>query len=255
MPDLVLNYNDVRFDQQGRPYWTTQSGQPSYIPPIAAAQSPNIRARQWAASQGVTPENPSGNVPQGGFAKSRGEWNPQTGQYDQGMNMSGLGGAILGGAAVAGPAVIGPALFGPGAAAAPVGGLSADGTIPFTTAPGVHAAALSGSVGPASGLGAAGGSAAGGAAASGGLAGFLKNLTGGQNLTSFIGLGTSLAGGLGGGGSSDDELKNLQAITEARMRRVDPLHQAITNLAMSRLPTNMQRPVPDIPLPGSNGGR
>lgn len=267
MPDLILNYSDVRFDESGKPYWTTQRGARSYLSPAAAAQSPNLRAREWAAAQGERISRDatgaatgvlSNAAPQGGFVHSRGTWNPTTGQFDQSLNPGGLMGAIQGGAALAGPLFVGPAIanaIGAGATAAPVGSLSADGTIPFTTAPGVQAAALSGQVGPAAGLGAsgsvAGGAAGGAGAASGGLAGLLKNLTSGNNLGSLVGLGTTLAHGLSGGGGADDELKRIQAITEARMRRVDPLHQAITNLAMSRLPTTMQLPVPNIPLPGS----
>ena len=140
-----------------------------------------------------------------------------------GMALGGLGlGAALGGSA-AGAAT--------GAIAAPVG----------TVAPGVVNLAT-----PASNAAAA----AVPPAASGGLSGVIKSLTSAGNLPSLVGLGTSLLGGLGnGGGSNNAELDRIQQITEARMRRADPLHQAITSLAMSRLPTAFQRPVPDVPLP------
>lgn len=287
-----INYNDLRFDAQGRPFYVTQSGKPSYLSPGMAAQAahlfvtdPQQRAAvnagmspetlqkliAYAQQGGVTGQNPYGNVPRNTFTSQNNGWNPQTGRYDTGMNWGGLGGAILGGAGLAGPLVIGPAIAGAAGGGAAAGGAAsgasaaADGTIPFTTAPGVSAAAASGAVGPSAGLGAsaplgsltagagAGAGVGGGAAAASGFADKLKaGLSNPSNLASLAGLVTSLAGGSGGGGNgqTNADLARAQAITEARMRRVDPLHQAITNLAMSRLPTNMQRPVPDVPLPG-----
>ena len=157
------------------------------------------------------------------------------------------------------PAVLGPLAVGagtglglltaPAAAGASGAGLAADGTIPFTTAPGVQAAALSGTVGPSAALGSMAPAAP--ASAGGGLSGLLKSLTSASNLPSLIGLGASLAMNRGGGGTNTAEIDRIKQITEAQMRRADPLHQAITSLAMSRLPTAFQRPVPDVPLPGS----
>lgn len=49
--------------------------------------------------------------------------------------------------------------------------------------------------------------------------------------------GSGLIGNGGGGDSGmPDELRRIYDITEQRMRRVDPLHQAATNLAWGRLP-------------------
>lgn len=239
--DPILNYNDVRWDARG-PYWVTQSGKKSYIPPAAAAQSHNPQLVQWAASKGEV-LSPTGQVsnaaPDATFAKSRGVWNPTTGQFDQSLNQGGLGGAIEGAAGLAVPTVIGPAIAGA------LGGPGAATGAAFDAAP----AWGSGGYANAAALGA---TPAGGAAATGGggIASVIKALTSTSNIPSLIGLGTSLLGGMrGGSGSQNGELDRIKQITEARMRRVDPLHQAITSLAMSRLPTNMQRPVPDVPLP------
>jgi hypothetical protein len=59
-------------------------------------------------------------------------------------------------------------------------------------------------------------------------------------------------GGAGGGaGSGNDELRRIQGITEARMRRVDPLHQVATQLAYSRAPIKARQgtALADIRLP------
>ena len=74
-------------------------------------------------------------------------------------------------------------------------------------------------------------------------------LTDPSNLVGLAGV----VGGLsrGGGGSSPD-VQRLNAITEQRMRRVDPLHQAITQLAWGRLPTSSRNgiaPPTNTPLP------
>jgi hypothetical protein len=262
--DPILNYHDIRFDESGRPYYTTQSGQRSYLPPAIAGQSGNPRAVQWAESQGYRlTRDASGaatgvqdsSVPTGGFTRSRGEWNPQSGQYDQGLNMSGLGGAILGGATVA-PMALGALGVGPLATAAGGSGASGSGAVGGTELGGwlpsqsMGASMSATPMYPTVGAGTAAGGVGATAGASGGLSGVLKALTGSQNLPSLIGLGTSLMGGMGGGGTNGSaEADRIKAITEARMRRADPLHQMAVNLAASRMPTNMQLPVPNVPLP------
>jgi hypothetical protein len=87
---------------------------------------------------------------------------------------------------------------------------------------------------------------------------FFTNPQGIAGLGGIIGALASGAGGSGGagtgsgGGSDLEELKRINQITEARMRRVDPLHQAVTQLAFGRLPINSRAgvtaPVP-TPLP------
>lgn len=93
----------------------------------------------------------------------------------------------------------------------------------------------------------------GGAGASSGLTGALKNwFTDPGNLVGLGSLIAALASGNGGGGSGaeSEEARRMQQITEQRMRRVDPLHQAVTQLAWGRLPINARQGVsPPQPRP------
>lgn len=246
--DPIANYRDIRFDEQGRPYYTTASGQRSYLPPITAAQEGGLigsgvvnvpsdvaaQLRAYASAHGVTNANPTGDLPQGGFVHSRGEWNTGTGQYDQHLNQGGLGGLIEGGAALAAPIALG-ALMPTTAAAGAGAGAGA-------TAAGAGGATDAGAI--ISGWGAPTAAGAGGATSA-----ITHALT--NNIAPLAGMLTSLAGSGGGGGSAANnaQLSRLQAITEARMRRVDPLHQMVTQLAASRLPISVQRPIPNVPLP------
>lgn len=75
-----------------------------------------------------------------------------------------------------------------------------------------------------------------------------------SNIAGLGALVAGLAGGRGGGSdpSATDEARRIQAITEARMRRVDPLQQAVTQLAWGRLPTSARQgiaPPTFTPLP------
>ena len=76
-----------------------------------------------------------------------------------------------------------------------------------------------------------------------------------ENLLKLGGVVTALAAGMRGGGSgggSSADVQRLNAITEQRMRRVDPLHQAVTQLAWGRLPTSSRQgiaPPMNTPLP------
>lgn len=78
----------------------------------------------------------------------------------------------------------------------------------------------------------------GGGGALNSLAGMFKDP---EALTSLAGVIAALSGGRGGGGQTSEEARRLQQLTEQRMRRVDPLHQAITQLAWNRLPTNARQ--------------
>ena len=55
----------------------------------------------------------------------------------------------------------------------------------------------------------------------------------------------------GGNSGSTDELRRIQAITEARMRRADPLHEVATQLAYQRAPIAAKSGIalPRVPLP------
>ena len=112
------------------------------------------------------------------------------------------------------------------------------------------------------GLAGAGGVAGGGgvgaatvtAGASGGIDAIRKSLTDPRTYAALAPLVASLA--TSGGGNSaaggSDELRRIQAITEARMRRVDPLHQVATQLAFQRAPIAAKQGInlANITLPG-----
>lgn len=106
----------------------------------------------------------------------------------------------------------------------------------------------------------AGGAAAGGAAGgglgtvaaraggAGGIGGkLLDSITSGNGIAGLAGLIATLATRPNGGGGSGDlmsqnpQLSELLNMSAERARRTDPLHQSITQLAMQRLPTNVQR--------------
>ena len=156
---------------------------------------------------------------------------------------------------IAAPFVI-PALAGlGGGSAAPLAtsGMGA-GEVSLASAPlgamGVPTAtAASAPLGAAGVAGAAGGAAAAEGAGRG-ISGFLKDLATPENAAAL----TALIAGLKNGGSSEqtEEQKRINAITEARMRRSDPLHQVASNLAFGRLPVNYRQGVEmkNVPLPG-----
>ena len=79
---------------------------------------------------------------------------------------------------------------------------------------------------------------------SGGMPDWLKDvLEGAGPLAALLPL---LSNQQGGGGSPDPfgnnpQLKSLMDMSVNRAQRTDPLHEAVTTLAMSRLPTNVQR--------------
>lgn len=165
--------------------------------------------------------------------------------------------------------VLGTMAAGAGMAAAGVGAGGAGGAAAFD-APAVSSAAgaanLAGIAGTglplgafAPGLGAAGpglvegggiGGVTGGANLAGpaatGLAGFLKDPKNYAGLAGLLATLSTRPGGNGGPGGGDPlaqnpDLNALLKMSADRAQRTDPLHQSITQLAMSRLPTNMQR--------------
>lgn len=138
------------------------------------------------------------------------------------------------------------AAFNPLLAAAVLGGPLAVGFLPgaFGAAGAGGAAAAPGTAVPAAtGAGTAAASAAAGAAATGGIGEVLKRyLLNPSNATDLAGVVTALIGATrGGGGQSSAEAQRLNQITEQRMQRVDPLHQAVTQLAWNRLPISARQ--------------
>jgi hypothetical protein len=155
------------------------------------------------------------------------------------------------------PAVIGPlAIAGLTAGAAlpgMLGSAAAGGASGATTmaAPGIPAVAGTGAGVTAPLGGVAAGTAAGGAgaAAAGGsaldrLRSSLTSPNGIAQLASLIPMLTmATSGGGGGNGQDSGELDRIRAITEARMRRADPLHQVAVQLAYGRAPVSARQGV------------
>jgi hypothetical protein len=116
-------------------------------------------------------------------------------------------------------------------------------------APAINGAMAAGAAGGATGsalpaaAGGAGAAGAAGAAGSGGLSGALKGIfTNPSNLMDLGAVIAALAGGArGGNNQANADAQRLNQITEQRMRRVDPLHQAVTQLAWGRLPMNARQ--------------
>lgn len=251
---VAIDYSQVLFDAQGKPYWRKADGSKAYIPPLVAMQSNNPRAVEWARQMGVY-TNASGQVvnrsaPGQSLFKERGHWDPDRGEWDQDVNMNTIVSMGVGGA-MAAPYVAG-ALAGSGGAQGATGaaGASANsGTLASSSIPGLHAAVpgavtsqgVSASLGGAMPLASAASRAANGAGGAGeaaGVGGRLRELfTDPDNLAGLAGVIAGLASGNGGQAESE-EARRMNAITEQRMRRVDPLHQAVTQLAWGRLPIN-----------------
>lgn len=95
--------------------------------------------------------------------------------------------------------------------------------------------------------------AAGAGAATSAIDKIRKSLTDPTTYASLVPLLTSLAMNSGSGsGSGSEELDRIRAITEARMRRVDPLHQVATQLAFQRAPISAKQGInlSNVTLPG-----
>lgn len=264
-------------DEQGRPFFWVGGqvgGKKNYVSPAAFGEKPP------ADNSGFFHSKPQWN-------QNTGQWETP---FDWGklvtMGTGGLLGlgaldafmpGLLGGAGGAGgaagelpshaipgwaeSAMGGPAAIGSqgASAAVPLGGIAAD-VLPSGSIPGGYGAPAS-----IASQGASNAVQAGTDAANAG-SGLLKNLTSAGGLAKLAGIIPALmsfahgsGGGNGGGnGLSDDFIKQAyadaqreHAMQEARYRRVDPLHEAVTQLAYSRMPTNMQNgPLPKVPLPG-----
>lgn len=278
--DPILNYRDIRFDAQGRPFYLTQSGRQSYMPPSQAAQaaglfitdpsqraavlasagfSPDTVAKltAYAQSGGVTAQNPTGSVPDATFAKSRGEWNPQTGQYDQHMGSS-LKGAIIGGSALGGIA-----------AASALAGAAGGGAAGSTVAPGVVNLATPASTAAAAPIAPAA-AAAGTHAATAAAPSFASRLSSlvhdPKKLISLAALIPSLARSLGGGGNGSgfgsgdlggigDEITKNLAMQRERMQQAQPAFDALVQQAYGQTPSAYrgQAPAGSTPAQAPSG--
>ncbi len=207
----AAKYN-MQYDEHGRPFMLDATGRKSYVSPVSFGGKP--------------PDNTSG-----GLLHGRWEWDPGRGDWVQHLS----GGKILTYATMA-------ALTAGGLNAAGVlGGAGGSGAAEAVN--GVANAALAGSE-YAAPLGAVAPVAAGAGSK------LLDSLTSAKGVTSLAGLAAMLATRPGGnsgsanglpGGAGNDQLTQLMEMASQRAQRTDPLHQAVTQLAMSRLPTNVQR--------------
>lgn len=191
-------------------------------------------------------------------------------------------GAAIGGGALTG---LGLAGIGPlsglggaasGAGAAGAGGAAAGGVLPSASIAGLHTAVPAtiasqgissalGTIAPtvAGGAGAAGAARGAGSALAGAGKSVLDNLTSAEGIASLAAMIPALAaGGSGGGGDvggvnqdflnrAYEDAKRTNAMQDARFRRVDPLHEAVAQLAFSRLPDSARQGItlPRVPLP------
>jgi hypothetical protein len=289
MPYTPLDQTRVLWDASGRPYWASTDGKTRhYIPPMAAAQyRDDPRMLAWAASQGfqlqrdaqgdiagmdIAPGAGAGGNRPLDFRSGR-QWDTERGEYRTGFDWGdvvtlGAGGlvgagaasAIGGGGAVsAAPAAAAPggaapvAATGVGGAAGPGIGLSQTGL--FAPSAGIGATGVGSSV-PLGGMTTAAGTAgASGAAGIGsklasGAKDFLGELASPQGAAGLAALIAGLSS-QGSGQQNTEELQHIQAMTEARMRRTDPLHQVATALAFGRMPTNYRQGIQlnNVPLP------
>lgn len=218
------------------------NGPPSPVDPFPhptndAQRIANARARAQAAGVDI----------------GSGALNPRTGELQDpdrglGRQLPWLGPALVGGSAL-GVGLLG----GPFAA----GGAGASGAASGVN--GVESAIYGGGSGAAAGAGGGLGSyiadsvggidkKLGGKSVLGGIGGnLLDTLLSGKGIAGLAGLIATLAarpnGGSAGGDlmSQNPQLNELLTMSADRAKRTDPLHQSITQLAMQRLPTNVQR--------------
>jgi hypothetical protein len=195
--------------------------------------------RQRMGSIGGLEIDPAGNLNnRHGFAEELKQWGP----------------VAAAGAGIAAPFVL-PALgIGGGGSAAAAG---PGGLIPNSG--GALTAGLSGAAPSVASQGVSAGPAALGTArvvdsanaasrAAGAGGGLKEFFTDPSNLAGLGAVVGGLFNGNGGGQDDAEELRRIQAITEAQMRRADPLHQAAVQLAFGRMPTNYRQGVTMNPV-------
>ena len=237
MPNQASNWiSEIRWDERG-PYRVYlmdgpgyKAGEKTYVPPAEAVASDDPKLKAWGEQNGAPGQS---------FLRNRGNWDSDTGSWEQGLNWTNILSAATG-AAIGGPALAG-ALGGGGGAAAPAaaaGGALPSSSIPVGTAMAATPATAGMAAGGSAGVGSVAPAAAGLPSGGNSLTNFLKN-----NAGALAGIGipavASALGGSGGGGNAEmlPELQRLLAMAEARTRRADPLHQAAVQMAFGALPT------------------
>ena len=241
MADTGSNWiSSIRWDERG-PYrillMGPDAGQKRYVAPaeVNPLNTSDPKLLQWAAAN---------QRPGQSLLKNAGTWNSETGDWDRGTNWTNI--ANMGvGAFLGGPALANAFGGGSGAASAAGGGTLPASSVPVSAA--MHGPAAIASQGVSAGLPATaplGGVAANAAtqAGSGGILKKIADLAGNPATQIAMAAGLPLLTGMGPGGGSGtpeipDELKRYLGLSEARIRRVDPLHQAATQMAFQGLPT------------------
>lgn len=131
----MADYGALQWSPDGKPFINDWSGKKVFITPIVAAQyKDDPKAQAWAASQGAHIGAAGGSdtvtgAPDATTLKSRGTWNPDTGQYDQGVNWDNVLSMATGGFVGAG-ALDAAFAGGAGAAAAPTAASSTAAATP-----------------------------------------------------------------------------------------------------------------------------
>jgi len=233
------------------------------------------RVQQWARRMGVVlddkpPEartsavsdSRTGRPPNSFF--SRPQWNSRTGRWERETDWGNVASLAVG-ALIGAPHIAALAGGGAGAGAGAGTLASVEGATGAPTFFGSLTPALA-AENAAMAAGAAGATGAAVAPGAVSLGGGTAATTGSRILDWFkdpknvAGVGSIVAGltaGRGNGQSAEDteEARRMRQITEARMRRVDPLHQAVTQLAWGRLPVSARQglSLTQIPLPNSPG--
>lgn len=259
--DAIVDYQNIQFDERGAPYWMTQSGKRDYLPPLSAMTSRNPRAVEWARSMGVY-QDANGQVvnqsaPGSSFLHNRGEWDPNKGEWHQGINWNNI--LAVGVGAMIGAPVLASAFGGPGAGAAAgaqAGGDLASTSIPASLAmnavPGAIASqGASAGVPLAAGLGGAlpsssipvstamsGPAAIASPGASAGGSSLLSNV-----LKGLKDYGPSALAGVGaaknllqGPPPASQDLERILALIEGRVNATQPLFDSLNTMTQAQLP-------------------
>ncbi len=150
------------------------------------------------------------------------------------------------------PRIVGPLAVGASAGVGALGAAGGGGT--SSVIPGTGIPTAGGGVGvTAPTAGTIAGTTGAGTSALEKLRSSLTSANGVASLASLIPALMAATGGGGGNGSGagSDELARIQAITEARMRRADPLHQVAVQLAFNRAPISARNGISlsNVPLP------
>lgn len=91
---LPIDYSKILWSG-GKPFWQRADGSKVFLPPATAAQTGDRRAVEWAKSMGysIGDEGVINDVFSNhgtSLLKNRGNWNPDTGEIDQGINWNNI---------------------------------------------------------------------------------------------------------------------------------------------------------------------